>query len=79
MAFSFDASRDQVFKAFPAIANLADKSSTGKVKLNIEAHSDEGFDAIWLRNAVMEPLSEAELLDDDWPGPANGSTSISAD
>jgi hypothetical protein len=61
---SFEASRDQVFKAFPAIANLADKSATGKVKLDVEAHSEEGFDPVWLRNAVTEPLSEADLIPD---------------
>lgn len=62
---SFEADREQVFKAFPAIANLADKSATGKVRLNVEAHSDDGFDPVWLRNAVEEPLTEAELLEED--------------
>jgi hypothetical protein len=29
----FEATREQVFKAFPAIANLADKSDGAKVKI----------------------------------------------
>jgi hypothetical protein len=57
----FKATRDQVFKAFPAIANLADKSDEGKVTVNIEGSSSEGFDRSWLRNAVEEPLQEADI------------------
>jgi hypothetical protein len=57
----FTATRDQVFKAFPAIANLADRSDTGKVVIRVEATSATGFDASWLRNAVEEPLDEADL------------------
>lgn len=58
---SFAASRDQVFKAFPAIANLAEKSESGKIVIYIEASSQQGFDPAWLRNAVEEPLDEAEI------------------
>jgi hypothetical protein len=58
---AFRATRDQVFKAFPAIANLADKSDGGKVKIEVEATSDQGYDPVWLRNAVEEPLSEADV------------------
>ncbi len=57
----FKATRDQIFKAFPAIANLAEKSDDGKVKVNIEGTSTEGFDPSWLRNAVEEPLDEADI------------------
>jgi hypothetical protein len=57
----FRATRDQVFKAFPAIANLADKSDEGKVSIHIEAVSESGFDPSWLRNAVEEPLDEADI------------------
>lgn len=57
----FKATRDQIFKAFPAIANLADKSDEGKVSVNVEGTSAEGFDPSWLRNAVEEPLDEAEI------------------
>ncbi len=57
----FKATRDQIFKAFPAIANLAEKSDDGKVKVNIEGTSTEGFDPSWLRNAVEDPLDEADI------------------
>jgi hypothetical protein len=58
---SFAATRDQVFKAFPAIANLAEKADDGKVVIQIEATSQRGFDPAWLRNAVEEPLDEADI------------------
>lgn len=57
----FKATRDQVFKAFPAIANLADKSDEGKVTVRVEGSSGGGFDPSWLRNAVEEPLDEADI------------------
>jgi len=57
----FQATRDQVFKAFPAIANLADKSDGGKVTVQIEGASTDGYDPSWLRNAVEEPLAEADI------------------
>lgn len=57
----FEASRDQVFKAFPAIANLADKSDGGKIRIRIEGISGDGYDPSWLRNAVDEPLDEADI------------------
>jgi hypothetical protein len=57
----FKATRDQIFKAFPAIANLADKSDDRKVTVNVEGASSGGFDPLWLRNAVEEPLDEANI------------------
>ncbi len=57
----FKATRDQIFKVFPAIANLADKSDEGKVDLNVEGTCTAGFDPSWLRNAVEEPLDEADI------------------
>jgi len=57
----FRATRDQVFKAFPAVANLADKSDSGKVTIEVEATAETGFDRTWLRNAVEEPLDEADV------------------
>lgn len=61
VVLSFEASREQVFKAFPAIANLADKSDGAKVKIRVEGTSAAGFDQSWLRNAVGEPLDEADI------------------
>lgn len=57
----FKATRGQLFKAFPAVANLADKSNDGQVVVNVEGTSSKGFDPSWLRNAVEEPLDEAEI------------------
>lgn len=64
---AFRATRDQVFKAFPAIANLVDKADEGKATVNVEGTSSKGFDPSWLRNAVEEPLDEADIekLPDD--------------
>jgi hypothetical protein len=58
---AFRATRDQVFRAFPAIANLADRSDGGKVTIQVEATSETGYDPAWLRNAVEEPLDEADV------------------
>jgi len=57
----FTATRDQIFKAFPAIANLADKSDDEKVKIRIEGTATDGYDPLWFRNAVEEPLDEADI------------------
>ncbi|MEW6380405.1 MAG: DUF499 domain-containing protein [bacterium] len=61
VALTFEATREQVFKAFPAIANLADKSDGARVRIRIEGSSAVGFDPSWLRNAVDEPLDEADI------------------
>ncbi len=61
VALTFEATREQVFKAFPAIANLADKSDGARVRIRIEGSSAVGFDPSWLRNAVDEPLDEANI------------------
>jgi len=55
------ANRDEIFKSFKALANLAEKSDGGKVSLVVEGHSVAGFDQNWLRNAVEEPLDEANI------------------
>jgi hypothetical protein len=55
----FKADRQQLFHAWQAIANLADKA--GILEVQVEASSAEGFDPVWLRNAVEEPLEEAEI------------------
>ena len=57
----FAASRDQVFKSFPAIANLSDRSDGGKITISVEGQCAAGFDPNWLRNAVEEPLDEANI------------------
>jgi len=57
----FAANRDQVFKSFSAIANLADKSDGGKINISVEGQASAGYDPNWLRNAVEEPLDEASI------------------
>jgi len=57
----FKATRDQIFKAFLAIGNLADKSDEGRVTISVEGTSARGYDPLWLRNAVEEPLDEADI------------------
>jgi len=39
-------------KAFPAIANLADKSDGGKMQIEVVGNSEPRFDASWLWNAI---------------------------
>ena len=61
MSLRITGSRDQLYQAWNAIANLADKA--GNVSLNVSAASEEDFDQNWLRNAVYEPLEGADLLE----------------
>ena len=60
LELSFTADRNQLFKAWNAIANLADMA--GKVTVTVKAESQGGFDKSKLDNGVMEPLREAELI-----------------
>lgn len=61
VALSFDATQEQVYKTFHAIAKLADQCEGGKMKLRVERASAAGFEPSWLRNAVQEPLEEANI------------------
>lgn len=58
---SFAADRDALFTAWNAMANLADMA--GKVQVNVEAESPDGFDKSKLQNGVLEPLREADLIE----------------
>jgi hypothetical protein len=51
--------RQQLYASFNAIANLAEKA--GRIKVTVEAEKPDGFDPGWLRNAVFEPLEEADV------------------
>lgn len=57
--FKLVITRQQVYASFNALANLADKAGTIEVIVN--AQSLGGFDPVWLRNAVLEPLEEADV------------------
>ena len=61
ICISFRATREQVFKSFQAIANLADKSDGGQISIAIKGQATAGYDPNWLRNAVEEPLDEANI------------------
>lgn len=51
--------RTQLYASFGAIGNLIDKAGT--VRMTVEAQKADGFDPGWLRNAVLEPLEEADI------------------
>jgi len=59
--YRFAANREQVYGAFQAVAILAEKAEDGNVVIEIEATNQAGFDPNWLRNAVQEPLDEADV------------------
>ena len=61
IALTFEATGAQVYKSFSAIAKLADKSDGGRVRIHVEGMSKEGFEATWVRNAIYEPLEEADI------------------
>jgi hypothetical protein len=58
---SFTADRNQLFRAWNAVANLADLA--GKVTVTLQAESSTGFDKSKLQNGVIEPLREADLIE----------------
>jgi hypothetical protein len=51
--------RQQLYQSFNAIGNLTEKAGT--IRMTVEAEAAEGFDPVWLRNAVVEPLEEADV------------------
>jgi hypothetical protein len=57
---TFNADRNQLYTAWQAIANLADLAGT--VAVTVKAESEKGFDQSKLRNGVLEPLEEADLI-----------------
>lgn len=46
------------------LQNLADWAEEATVTFDIVAETEEGFDPVWLRNAVEEPLDEADISAD---------------
>jgi len=59
LRYRLKVNRQQLFKCFNALGNLAEKC--GELHLLIEAQTDEGLDTNWLRNAVEEPIEEADI------------------
>lgn len=58
---AFSADRNELYKAWSALANLADLA--GKINVSVRAESEKGFDKSKLQNGVIEPLKEADLID----------------
>jgi hypothetical protein len=58
---SFQGDRNQLYTAWNAIANLADMA--GKVTVTVHAEREKGFDKNTLKNGVLEPLKEANLIE----------------
>ena len=61
VTLAFSADRDALFTAWNAMANLA--GMAGKVNLNVQAESPEGFDKGKLQNGVLELVREADLIE----------------
>lgn len=55
------ANESQAFTVFTVLQNLADKARKVTVTFDVEAEAEEPFDPLWLRNAVEEPLDEADI------------------
>jgi hypothetical protein len=55
----FRADAAQLFRALPALQNLADRAALFTATIDVEAEGKEAFDRAWLRNAVEEHLDEA--------------------
>jgi hypothetical protein len=57
----FRANAAQLFRALPALQNLADRAASFSVFVEVDAEGREAFDRGWLRNAVSEHLDEAGI------------------
>jgi hypothetical protein len=55
--------RPQVYASLQAIGILAE--AAGSIQVTVEAQRLDGFDPAWLRNAVREPLDEADVQVED--------------
>ncbi|MCG8349537.1 MAG: hypothetical protein MI924_17360 [Chloroflexales bacterium] len=60
----FTANKHQLFRAFKPLQNLAEKTGQFEVTITVVAQSDTPLEANWLRNAVEEPLDEADVVFD---------------
>ena len=63
VSISFIAEQSELYNAWNALANLADVA--GKVSINATAKAPDGYDKAKLENAVLEPLRELGLIEDD--------------
>ncbi|OKH17690.1 ATP-binding protein [[Limnothrix rosea] IAM M-220] len=51
----------QLFQLVTILQNLSDQSSQVSVNLTVDAHAKDAFDLQWLRNAIEEPIDEADI------------------
>jgi len=57
----FSATKDQILTVIPALAELADKSDDQKITILIEGKAEKGYDASWLKNSILLPLTETDV------------------
>lgn len=50
-----------LFKTFNILGLLADKAGDNKIRVTVEGTNLSGVDPTWIRNAITEPLSEANI------------------
>jgi hypothetical protein len=57
------ANKAQAFTVFRVLQNLSDKADRLTITFDISAEAKDraGFDPVWLRNAIEEPLDEADI------------------
>ncbi|MEM8532532.1 MAG: DUF499 domain-containing protein [Chloroflexota bacterium] len=60
----FTANKRQLFQSFRPLQNLAEKAEQFEVIVEVMAQSNTPLEANWIRNAVEEPLDEADVLFD---------------
>ena len=51
----------QAFKAWDALSKLAEAAAQTYLSIDVVAEQPAGFDQVWVRNAVLEPLKEANI------------------
>lgn len=53
--------KTKAFKVFKAIQNLIEKSDQVSIQIEVIAQTNSEYDQSWIRNAVEEPLDEADV------------------
>lgn len=56
---AFWLTHEQICCGFNGIGSLAEKAGT--VDVAVDAEVKEGFDPVWLHNAILDPLEEADI------------------
>ncbi|MCS6835397.1 MAG: DUF499 domain-containing protein [Anaerolineae bacterium] len=53
--------KGHLFKLVRVLQSLADKAEGLTIRVEVQAEHSGGFDTVWMRNAVEEPLDEADI------------------